>query len=100
MRTNLRLKKFTDSRKPSMSRRQMSPEDIIVAVMTEKLFGMVECDIRVPDMWPAHFSHPTMTPYEYFSEMSPLFCTTDIPFDVIGHHMQIVFTCLKNRVAY
>lgn len=78
----------------------MSPEDIIVAVMTEKLFGMVECDIRVPDMWPAHFSHPTMTPYEYFSEMSPLFCTTDIPFDVIGHHMQSVFTCLKNRVAY
>lgn len=96
MRTNLRLKKFTDSRKPSMSRGQMSPEDIIVAVMTEKLFGM----IRVPDMWPAHFSHPAMTPYEYFLEMSPLFCTTDIPFDVKGHHMQSVFTCLKNRVAY
>lgn len=29
-----------------------------------------------------------MTSYEYFSEMSPLFCTSDIPFDVRGHHMQ------------
>lgn len=71
-----------------MSRGQMSMEDIIVALINEKLFGMVECDIRVPDRLPAHLSHPTMTHYEYFSEMSPLFCTSDIPFDVIGHHMQ------------
>ena len=49
---------------------------------------MVECDIRVPDQWPSYFRHPTMTPYEYFEEMSPLFCTTDVPFDLIGEHMQ------------
>lgn len=63
-------------------------EDIIVAVMNENLFGMVECDIRVPVRQPTHLRHPTMTSYEYFSEMSPLFCTSDIPFDVRGHHMQ------------
>ena len=34
------------------------------------------------------FSHPTMSPYEYFEEMSHLFCTTDVPFDVIESHMQ------------
>ena len=34
------------------------------------------------------FSHPTMSPYEYFEEMSPLFFTTDVPFDVVGSHMQ------------
>jgi hypothetical protein len=45
---------------------------------------MVECDIRVPDKWPSYFQHPTMTPYEYFEEMSPLFCTTDL----ISEHMQ------------
>jgi hypothetical protein len=45
---------------------------------------MVECDIRIPDDWPSHFQHPTMTPYEYFEEMSPLFCTTDL----ISEHMQ------------
>lgn len=48
----------------------MSMEDIIVAVINEKLFGMVVCDISVPDRWPAHLSHPTMTHYEYFSEMT------------------------------
>lgn len=88
IRSNLRLKKFTDSRKPNINQGHLSPEEVIEAVMSDKLFGMVECDIRVPDTWPAHFSHPTMTPYEYFSEMSPLFCTSDIPFDAIGSHMQ------------
>ena len=29
-----------------------------------------------------------MTPYEYFEEMPPLFCTTDVPVDLIGEHMQ------------
>jgi hypothetical protein len=29
-----------------------------------------------------------MTPYEYFEEMSPLFCTIDVPFELIGEHMQ------------
>jgi hypothetical protein len=29
-----------------------------------------------------------MTPYQYFEEMSPFFCTTDVPFDLIGEHMQ------------
>ncbi|CAG2220675.1 unnamed protein product [Mytilus edulis] len=29
-----------------------------------------------------------MTPYQHFEEMSPLFCTTDVPFDLIGDHMQ------------
>ena len=49
---------------------------------------MMEVDINVLDQWPDHFSHPTMTPYEYFQEMSPLFCTTDVPYDVTGSHMQ------------
>jgi hypothetical protein len=49
---------------------------------------MVECDIRVPNKWPSYFQHPTMTPYEYFEEMSPLFCTIDVPFELIGEHMQ------------
>jgi hypothetical protein len=49
---------------------------------------MVECDIRVPDKWASYFQHPTMTPYEYFEEMSHLLCTTDVPFDLIAEHMQ------------
>jgi hypothetical protein len=29
-----------------------------------------------------------MTPYQYFEEISPLLCTTDVPFEIIGDHMQ------------
>jgi hypothetical protein len=57
-------------------------------VVKDQLFGMVEVDIEVPKQWPSYFDHPTMTPYQYFREMSPLFCTTDIPYEVIGKHMQ------------
>ena len=41
----------------------------------------------MPETSPAHFSTPSMTPYEYFSEMSPMFFTTDIPFEVMGPNM-------------
>ena len=85
---NKKLQNFVNSRNPGTGRGRMHANEIIASVMNGKLFGMVECDIRVPETWPAHFSHPSMTPYEYFSEMSPLFCTTDIPFEVIGPHMQ------------
>lgn len=88
IRFNTKLNQFVQSRTSSFNRGRMSARDVIAAVMNGKLFGMVECDIRVPESWPSHFNHPSMTPYEYFSEMSPLFCTTDIPFDVIGSHMQ------------
>jgi hypothetical protein len=71
-----------------MSQGPITEEAILEGVPSGKLFGKVECDIRVPEVWPPGFSHPTMSPYGYFSEMSHLFCTTDIPFDVIGSHMQ------------
>lgn len=93
IRTNLQLKKFVNSRKSSIGQSPLTPEQVIQAVMNGKLFGMVECDIRVPEVWPVYFSHPTMSPFEYFSEMSPLFCTTGIPFDVIGPHMQNHANC-------
>lgn len=59
--SNLRLKKITDSRKPNISRGHLSPVEVIVAMMSDKLLSMVECDIRKPDRWSANFSHPTMT---------------------------------------
>ena len=46
-------------------------------------------NISVPDEWSTElqgqFSH---SPYEHFSEMSPIFCTTKVPFDAIGPCMQ------------
>jgi len=88
MRRDSKLKAFVDSRKPPTPQRFVTENEILQAVANGRLFGMVECDIRVPDEWPSYFRHPSMTPYQYFEEMSPLFCTTDVPFDLIGDHMQ------------
>lgn len=57
-------------------------------MLDDKIFGMVEVDIRVPDEWPSNFQHPNMTPQQYFEEMSHLFCTIERPYEVIGEHMQ------------
>ena len=40
-------------------------------------YGAIECDIEVP---------PAL--YDYFSEYSPLFANTKVPFEKIGAHMQ------------
>lgn len=44
-------------------------------------------DIQVPGKWPSQLTHSTMSPSENFSEMTPLFCMTEIPFDTIGEHI-------------
>jgi hypothetical protein len=38
---------------------------------------------RVGSFFPSHRDPP-----QYFEEMSPLFCTTEVPYDIIGEHMQ------------
>ena len=89
MRNDSNLKAFVESRLPQTPQRSVNDCEILAGVWSGGLFGMVEVDISVPDKWQEHFSHPTISPYEYFEEMSPLlFCTTDVPFDVIGSHMQ------------
>jgi len=56
-------------------------------VMSDKLFGYVECDIKVPD----HL-------YDYFSEMCPIFKNIDIhgTKEVIGEHM--FNYCAENNI--
>ena len=88
MRNDPNLKAFVESRLPKTPQRSVNETEILAGVQSGQLFGMVEVDICVPDQWPEHFSHPSMSPQQYFEEMSPLFCTTDVPFDVIGPHMQ------------
>ena len=88
MRFDPRLKAFVEARKPQTPQREMTENEIKAAVLDGTLFGMVEVDIKVPEEWPTHFQHPNMTPYEYFAEMSPIFCTTEVPHDIIGEHMQ------------
>ena len=47
---------------------------------------------RTPRHWKFTQHHrttrPPPNPYDYFEEMSPLFVTTEVPFEKIGKHMQ------------
>ena len=61
IRRNDKLKTFCDSRKPPTPQRSVTENEILESVASSRLFGMVECDIRVPDKWPSYFQHLTMT---------------------------------------
>jgi hypothetical protein len=74
------IKKFIQNRRPRFSQTHpgsVNEKLILQAVLSGELFGAVEVDIAVPD----HL-------YEYFSECSPIFCNTNVPFDKMGKHMQ------------
>ena len=57
--------------------RKLSQQEILKAVLEEEIFGMVECDIEVPE-----------AKWEHFNEMSPIFCTTDVPFEEFSTEMK------------
>ena len=64
----------------------LSKESLLSAIQTGSLFGMAEVDIEVPDAWQGDF-RSELSPYEYFKEFSPLFCTTEVPPEAMGEHM-------------
>ena len=73
-----KLKEFIKSQRPKYFKNKcMTEQEILNDIKSNKMFGVVEVDIQVP-------SHL----YDKFSEMSPLFCTSDIPFQAIGRHME------------
>lgn len=86
---------FIDSRRPGFfqnNKGTINESLILDWVNSGRLFGMVEVDIEVPMQWPSHFNRPSMTPYDYFQEMSPLFCTCNIPYNVIDYMKEHVNT--------
>ena len=73
-------------------RGQMTQYQILNNVYLDRLFGMVECDITVPDDWGLDELgvgfNDDLPPEDYFSDMPPIFCTTDVPFEHFGEHMK------------
>ena len=82
-RENSKLREFINKRRPSFFQEIWIQENY----QRSHLFGMIECDIEVPEKWEGTFWSP-MPPREYFGEMSPLCCTATVPFDSISEHMQ------------
>mgnify|MGYP006375582401 FL=1 len=81
-RENRSLQTFLHKRFPLSSHRplkQLNPtqQNIIDAVLDGTLFGLVQCDLHVPDRLK-----------EYFSEMTPIFKNTQISKEDIGPHMR------------
>ena len=77
--TNKELQRFiaTRLRRPLDKVKTMTLQTILDAVRNEKLFGCIECDIRLPE----HLR-------DKFSEMCPIFKNTDISRDDIGEFMK------------
>ena len=70
-------------------KKEVTEKQILEGIRNETLFGMAEVDISVPDEWPPELQGQfSRSPYEHFSEMSPIFCTTKVPFDAVGPCMQ------------
>jgi len=78
-RTNPLLRNFLDSEfsRPLDRCWTLTQEEILQAVMNNTIFGVVECDIRVPEALK-----------EKFSEMCPIFKNTEISRDDIGEYMR------------
>lgn len=90
--TNDNVREFVNACRHSFHRLHpgmVNVSQILTTVRNEDLFGMVEVDIRVPCRWGDVVpGGTTLDPATYFGEMSPLFCNADVPFDIIGEHMQ------------
>ena len=86
------LYRFIDEQRPDFHRKHkgcVTEEQILGGVRSGELFGFVECDLRVPERWGKGFENfSKLTPYQYFEEMSPIFCTSEVPYEAFGQHMQ------------
>ncbi len=92
IKSNPQLREHIDDSRPTFYQKnkgEVSEEQILEAVKNNDLFGAIECDIQIPDKWTGEKAKTMeLTPYDYFSEMSPLFLTTDVKYEDIGAHMQ------------
>ena len=67
--------------------RQVSTETLLRHVESGLLTGFLQVDIRVPEQWPPG-KERDVSPQEYFSEMSPIFCNSEVHFNDWGETMQ------------
>ena len=70
-------KRFIDAECPRRSSRRMTQQQILAGVVDGTLFGMVECDVRVPEEL-----------QDYFSEMQPVLKNASVTQDDIGPLMR------------
>ena len=72
-----KVKAYLKSISPTLFNQDTTTTDIIDLVKNNKIFGAVECDIKVPEIL-----------YSRFSEFSPIFRTCNVDMNIIGEHMK------------
>ena len=82
LRNDATMRAFVNSNQPTFYQKHKSSykvteHTILEAVLNDEVFGAVLVDIHVPEAL-----------YDTFSEFSPFFCTTNVPWEVIGDTMQ------------
>ncbi len=78
MASNPQVKAFVaDRQMPREQRRDMTEQDILSSIRNDQMYGVVECDIHVPD----HL-------IEHFAEMPPIFKNAEVGREDIGEHMR------------
>ena len=66
-----------EAKQPPRQKWQMTQNEILAAVIDGTLFGMIECDVRVPE----HLQ-------DHFAEMQPIFKNANVSRDDIGPYMR------------
>ena len=62
---------------------------LLDAIRDGSLYGFVLASIKIPEVWSPEFEGRfTMSPAEYFGEMSPIFATCDVRREDVGPYMQ------------
>jgi hypothetical protein len=89
LKTDPMLEHFVRNREKWFQPLHMTQQSILDKICDNTLFGCIECDLEVPEEWgKKHRGKFSESPYEYFEEFPPIFCTSEIPFDCWGPLMQ------------
>ena len=67
--------------------KNVSDSQLLAAVRREEFFGVVECDLEVPESWRPGYERELRLQGGYFSEFCLLFCTIDIEFEHLNAEM-------------
>jgi G:T-mismatch repair DNA endonuclease (very short patch repair protein) len=90
---NRELKDFFDNWDPlfkkKKKKKKLQQHDVLEAIADGRLFGVAVVTVSLPSTWTAGaFSHPVLSPREYFEMFPPIFQNRLVAFDDVGAFMQ------------
>ena len=70
-------------------KRDVTDDQILTGVLNGEVYGFVECDVTVPQKKATDFeSFSELLPQDMYSELSPIFVTSEISFEAVGTHIK------------